>query len=103
MCPPTKCCCCGIALGLKVNCLVLAFVFFLGIIGGFSDLAVFADFCDTVATEEHLANAEAGTLDAGCDGDECNVRETGKWIDLFNDVQPEVWHGPRAADSGPFP
>lgn len=105
MCPPKQCCCCGIAMGLKVTCVVLIITVFLGLINDFLSLASANDFCSTTETAQHLANAEAGTLDADCDGDECNVRESGKWIDVPGEisVDPEAWHGARAADSGPFP
>eukprot|EP01052_Picozoa_sp_SAG31_P041799 SAG31_NODE_6439_length_2018_cov_2.608650_4_plen_188_part_00 len=106
MCPPKQCCCCDIALGVKVNCVVITIIFLLGLIRIlFVDLAGVEDFCSTTETAEHLANAEAGTLDADCDGDECNVQELGGWIDVPGQVNldPELWHGARAANSGPFP
>lgn len=103
MCPPKQCCCCGIALGLKVNCAVLIACTILLTIYNLSNLVSALDFCSTTETAEHLANAEAGTLDADCNGDECNVRETGGWIDVPENVEPEVWFGARAANSGPFP
>lgn len=63
MCPPTKCCCCGLATGLLVNCVVLLGLALLGVIIGFYSVGVVNTSCEPLETDaNYKARYDAGLV-----------------------------------------